>query len=242
VDARGCPLDADGDGVFDGLDACAETPRGATVDARGCPADRDADGVLDGLDACAESPRGATVDERGCTLDGDGDGVADGLDHCPTTPAGRGVDVNGCPRAWARLEAELMETGIVHIEDPFGETNLDRIPEGLSEALEDVGEVLARWPGRVEIGVHTDDRGTRASNRTLSQKRADAILEHLLRRFPGLDASRFAAVGHGESKPLAANQSAAGRARNRRIEFVMLDRDAHARAVERRRTASGEGP
>src|SRR5205807_1254809 len=98
VDAAGCPLDADKDGVPDGLDQCPGTPSGARVDAKGCPADGDGDGVPDGVDQCPNTPAGAVVDAAGCPLDGDKDGVPDGLDRCPNTPPGTEVDAVGCTR------------------------------------------------------------------------------------------------------------------------------------------------
>jgi OOP family OmpA-OmpF porin len=91
--------DTDGDGVFDHLDKCPNTPRGAKVDAVGCPVDTDADGdgVADNKDRCPGTPRGATVDSKGCPVDSDGDGVFDHKDSCPNTPRGVPVDKFGCP-------------------------------------------------------------------------------------------------------------------------------------------------
>jgi OOP family OmpA-OmpF porin len=98
VDARGCPLDADGDGVADGLDRCPRTPAGVRVDGTGCPLDSDRDGIADDADRCANTPAGAQVDASGCPVDSDGDGVADSVDQCPDTPANaRPVDARGCP-------------------------------------------------------------------------------------------------------------------------------------------------
>ncbi len=59
-------IDSDGDGVYDYMDDCPDTPEGVVVDASGCPVDSDGDGVADGLDACPGTPRGAIVDHRGC--------------------------------------------------------------------------------------------------------------------------------------------------------------------------------
>jgi outer membrane protein OmpA-like peptidoglycan-associated protein len=64
VDASGCPLDADGDGVPDYLDKCPNTPRGVKVDANGCPLDRDGDGVPDNEDRCPDRPGPAS--NKGC--------------------------------------------------------------------------------------------------------------------------------------------------------------------------------
>lgn len=96
VDEKGCPLDSDGDGVADYLDKCPDTPAGVKVDENGCPFDADGDGVYDDNDKCPDTPEGAKVDEKGCPIDSDGDGVADGIDKCPDTPKGVKVDENGC--------------------------------------------------------------------------------------------------------------------------------------------------
>jgi OOP family OmpA-OmpF porin len=66
------------------------------VDGKGCPIDSDGDGVYDGIDRCPDTPRGAVVDERGCAVDSDGDGVPDGIDQCPGTRPGVEVDSVGC--------------------------------------------------------------------------------------------------------------------------------------------------
>jgi OOP family OmpA-OmpF porin len=91
--------DTDADGVPDLRDRCPLTVRGSAVDENGCALDADGDGVHDGLgmDKCPDTPRGALVDVHGCPLDSDGDGVYDGLDKCPDTPAGAQVDEAGCP-------------------------------------------------------------------------------------------------------------------------------------------------
>ncbi len=96
VDASGCPLDSDRDGVADYQDKCANTPAGVTVDSTGCPVDSDKDGVADYLDKCANTPAGVKVDGSGCPLDTDGDGVPDFRDKCPNTPKGDAVNADGC--------------------------------------------------------------------------------------------------------------------------------------------------
>jgi OOP family OmpA-OmpF porin len=62
------PKDSDGDGVYDDMDRCPDTPRGVKVDASGCPLDSDGDGVYDYLDKCPDTPKGASVDNRGCWI------------------------------------------------------------------------------------------------------------------------------------------------------------------------------
>ncbi|WP_434985566.1 OmpA family protein [Vreelandella zhaodongensis] len=74
-----------------------EVPAGVAVDAQGCPLDSDGDGVPDYRDQCPGTPAGVTVDAVGCPLDSDGDGVPDYRDQCPNTPAGVAVNALGCP-------------------------------------------------------------------------------------------------------------------------------------------------
>ena len=64
----GCPLDTDGDGVYDYLDKCPNTPKGVKVNDAGCPLDTDGDGVYDYLDKCPDTPKGAKVNKVGCWI------------------------------------------------------------------------------------------------------------------------------------------------------------------------------
>ena len=216
VDSAGCPMDSDGDGVYDGLDQCPNTPAGATVDSRGCPTDSDGDGVYDGIDQCPNTPRGATVDATGCPLDSDGDGIYDGLDQCPGTPAGANVDDRGC----------LVSIELTDVEFEFdsfeltanAKTYVDRIAEEIMSQVDPQGQ------GRLELRGHTDSRGAESYNQRLSERRAQAVLDHMLEVEPGLEAyrSRISAIGFGESQPIASNDTDEGRQRNRRVEFHIV--------------------
>jgi outer membrane protein OmpA-like peptidoglycan-associated protein len=224
VDASGCPLDSDGDGVMDGLDQCPDTPRGAKVDARGCSIDSDGDGVADNLDKCPDTPHGTKVDKNGCPAveDSDGDGVPDGQDRCPDTPRGTKVDAQGCVLVAAApallpeakkslvLEGVTFETNSSHLK-PESAATLDRVAESL-KANPDV---------RVEIGGHTDSQGADAHNLQLSRDRANAVRAYLLDK--GVSPVQLEAKGYGETKPIADNTTAAGRARNRRVELKRID-------------------
>jgi outer membrane protein OmpA-like peptidoglycan-associated protein len=236
VDAGGCPVDSDGDGVCDGVDQCADTPRGATVDTKGCPSDGDGDGVLDGLDKCADTPKGATVDATGCPTDADGDGVWDGLDKCPDTPAGAKVDADGCPIELIERETELLDTGMIRLQNINFETaKADLLPDALP-TLDIVGQVLTKWPElRIEIGGHTDARGSNAANQKLSEARANSVLAYLTGKFADLKSEQFTVRGYGEARPIAPNTDALGMAKNRRVEFVVLNKDVLKRESERRR-------
>jgi outer membrane protein OmpA-like peptidoglycan-associated protein len=227
VDARGCPTDSDGDGVWDGIDRCADTPRGCTVDVNGCPIDTDGDGVCDGLDTCPGTIKGCTVDAHGCPSDSDGDGVCDGLDQCPGTVAGVKVESDGCPPSEVKQrETELLDTGMIRLQDVHFETAKSNILPESYHALDVVGEVLAKWPQlKIEVGGHCDSRGTDAYNLGLSRRRVASVRSYLLAKFPKLEAAQMTSKGYGESRPLVPNDSPANMAQNRRVEFVVINKE-----------------
>ena len=236
VDAHGCPVDSDGDGVFDGIDQCANTASGCKVDAHGCPIDSDGDGVCDGLDQCANTASGCKVDVHGCPIDSDGDGVCDGLDKCENTPAGAKVDKDGCPIEIMERETELLDTGMIRIQNINFETaKADILPESFP-VLDVVGQVLSKWPQlKIEIGGHTDSRGAAAYNQKLSEARAASVRDYLLAHFPQLQADQYPVKGYGEAKPMAPNTNQLNMAKNRRVEFKVLNKDVLKKEVERRK-------
>jgi len=236
VDAKGCPTDSDGDGVYHGIDQCPDTPKGATVDEKGCPTDADGDGVFDGLDQCPGTPKGAKVDEKGCPTDSDGDGVFDGIDRCPGTAAGLKVDVEGCPIEVTEKETELLDTGMIRLQDVnFATGKSELMPESYP-ALDQVGTILLKWPQlNIEIGGHTDSRGSEKMNQALSEARAQAVKDYLANKYPGLAVDQITVKGYGESKPLVRNTSALNMAKNRRVEFTVMNRDVLKKEVERRK-------
>jgi len=227
VDARGCPLDSDGDGVPDGIDKCPGTPKGATVDAAGCPHDEDGDNVPDGIDQCPATPKGCLVNANGCPTDTDGDGVCDGLDQCPDSPPNAKVDQNGCPIIVSDKETQLLETGMIRLQNINFDTGRSTILPESEPVLDEVGNILARWPElKIEIGGHTDSRGSAAKNAELSKNRARAVMEYLTSKFPELDPSQFTTMGYGASRPIASNTTELGRSKNRRVEFKVLNKSA----------------
>jgi OOP family OmpA-OmpF porin len=207
VDQNGCELDFDGDGVADRLDECPNTPSGARVDARGCELDSDGDGVANSKDQCPNTPAGASVDANGCELDGDNDGVGDSSDKCPDTAAGQPVDNTGCD-----LAEHFVLKGIF-----FEYDSADLTSESMA-AVREAMAILKRHPDlKVEIAGHTDSRGTDSYNQGLSQRRAESVHAALVAQ--GANAANLTTRGYGESHPVADNDSDAGRAQNRRVEF-----------------------
>ncbi|MFQ5600273.1 MAG: OmpA family protein [Candidatus Krumholzibacteriia bacterium] len=224
VDPQGCPTDSDTDGVWDGLDVCMSTPAGAVVDGSGCPSDSDGDGVFDGIDVCMSTPAEALVDVRGCPTDADGDGVLDGIDRCPDTPTGSKVDESGCKIS--ELEFEMLDTGRLRLQGVSFATGSAELETSSYPVLDEAGEVLSRWPQlHVEIAGHTDSRGKVGTNRVLSERRAQAVGDYLLWRFPQISSSQLRVMGYGEEQPIATNSTAEGRAKNRRVELHVLNRE-----------------
>ena len=238
VNAQGCPSDTDKDGVLDGLDKCPDTPTGARVDVAGCPLDSDGDGVFDGLDQCENTQKGCTVNAQGCTTDTDGDGVCDGLDQCADTPATARVDSKGCPIVVSEKETQLLETGMIRLQDVNFDTGKSTIKEDSYAVLDDVGNILTKWPElRIEIGGHTDSQGGDALNQTLSEARAKAVLDYMTGKFPTLNPEQFTSAGYGETKPVASNGTVLGRAKNRRVEFKVLNSEVLKRVREQQKMA-----
>ena len=91
------------------------------------------------------------------------------------------------------------------------------------QLLNDVAEVMKEHPNikKVRIEGHTDSDGPNEYNKTLSQNRANAVMAFLEKA--GIDPSRMEAVGYGEEKPIAENDTAEGKERNRRVEFNIID-------------------
>jgi OOP family OmpA-OmpF porin len=166
--------------------------------------DSDGDGVPDNKDKCPNTPKGVNVDVFGCPLDADRDGVADYLDQCPNTPMGATVDARGC---WTYAAVVLFDINSAEVKS-------EAYPM-LTEAV----LIMKKNPDlTVEIDGHTDNTGTAAYNMTLSEKRAEAIKDHLVTR--GIDPKRLTTKGFGFTKPAASNDTKAGRAKNRRVEFT----------------------
>jgi outer membrane protein OmpA-like peptidoglycan-associated protein len=88
--------------------------------------------------------------------------------------------------------------------------------------LDNLADIVLRCPGMVvEVSGHTDSDGSSSANLRLSEQRAAAVAEFLVGK--GVDAARFTVVGRGESMPVVPNDTASNKARNRRIEFKVVN-------------------
>jgi OOP family OmpA-OmpF porin len=182
--------------------AAAAVPVVAAVEA-----DSDGDGVKDSADKCPGTPAGRAVNAEGCELDSDGDGVLDAADKCPGTAAGTQVLANGCevPKV-VKLEGVNFTSGTANFV------------AGATAKLDQAVQAMKDNPTiGVEIAGHTDAQGDAELNRKLSQQRADAVRKYLIDG--GVSPDQVTAKGYGEDEPAASNDTAEGRALNRRVEL-----------------------
>jgi OmpA-OmpF porin, OOP family len=214
---KGCPPpDRDGDRVLDADDACPGEP--GPVERKGCPLrDADADGFEDPVDACVNEPGIAEL--KGCPdRDGDGDAVVDRFDNCPKD-AGP-TDNQGCPVKDKQLVI-ITANKLIIKEKVFFTSGKSAILPKSWPLLSQVAKVLAEHPElkKVRVEGHTDDKGKREQNLTLSQERADAVKKFIAGK--GVEEARLEAKGFGPDQPADSNKTEKGRENNRRVEFVV---------------------
>lgn len=216
--------DADHDGLNDTHDRCPNEPEDVDgfQDDDGCPdADNDSDDVDDAADSCPNEPEDVDgfQDEDGCPdADNDSDGVEDAADSCPTVAGVR--EEQGCPATPAPTPEPPPPPAALELNQVIRfETNSLTIAADQERTLDELAQQLKDHPEieRISIAGHSDDRGSSELNLRLSRGRADTVLHALVQR--GVDAKRLHAQGFGSSRPIASNDSAEGRARNRRVEL-----------------------
>ena len=120
----------------------------------------------------------------------------------------------------AELAKALSEKGSIALHNILFDTGKATIKPESAKELATVIEVLkADATLKIEVQGHTDNVGAKAANLTLSQQRADAVRDYLIKT-GGIAAARLTAVGFGDTKPVAPNTTDAGKALNRRVELV----------------------
>ncbi len=126
-------------------------------------------------------------------------------------PAAGPVDATVCQQ----LFSDLLSKGKIHFEAK--RANIDADSAGL---LDHLIETALRCPNtNIEVAGHTDSDGEDSFNQALSEKRAQAVIDYLVKA--GLPANRFTASGYGSTQPVAGNDTDDGKAKNRRIEFLV---------------------
>ncbi len=212
--------DKDGDGIPDEEDKCPDVPedKDGVEDADGCPEDDlDKDGVPDAEDKC---PTVAGPKEfQGCP-DEDGDEIPDHEDKCPKEKGPAQND--GCPVKEEEPTVVLEEERLTLKDSINFDTGKASIKSESNRVLDEAAKILIAHPEveRLRIEGHTDSQGSARFNLELSQKRAQAVVDYLVKK--GVAKKRLFARGYGEEKPIATNDTALGRAKNRRVEFFIV--------------------
>jgi OOP family OmpA-OmpF porin len=174
--------------------------------------DSDGDGVSDQTDRCPDTPAGMMVDAYGChDGDDDNDGVKNSMDKCPDTRAGAVVDADGCE---VQVVIELQGVNF-DLDKATLKPESIAILDAAVKTMGDHGTLV------VEVAGHTDSTASEAYNQDLSERRAQVVYKYLVDQ--GISADRMTWKGYGELSPIAPNDTAEGRAKNRRTELVIQD-------------------
>ena len=213
------PPDTDGDGIPDPIDACpnqAEDFEGYQ-DEDGCPEG----GQKAPTEVIPEPP----LVEKPPVTDRDGDGIPDDIDRCPDDAEDIDgyQDDDGCPEGGIPKTEYIREERIDIKDTVLFETNKSTIKDESKLLLNQVAHQIVAHPEikKLRVDGHTDSRGSAEDNLYLSQDRADAVRRYLISR--GVPKEVLSAEGFGLTRPVDTNATAAGRAHNRRVEFVILE-------------------
>jgi outer membrane protein OmpA-like peptidoglycan-associated protein len=208
---NGCPIpDTDKDGINDEQDKCPNQPGIAKYN--GCPIpDTDGDGVNDEEDKCPNEAGPAS--RQGCPVkDRDNDGVNDEDDKCPDI-AGTAAN-NGCPEIPANVSKSIASTG----KNITFTGSTAKLASKSYASLNQVVSLMRDNPTlKIRIEGHTDNAGNDDANMKLSEDRAAAVKAYIVSK--GISEDRITSQGFGETAPIANNNTASGRAQNRRVEI-----------------------
>lgn len=238
VKYNGCPIpDTDNDGINDEVDKCISVAGIAKY--QGCPIpDTDADGVNDEMDKCPAVAGSAKYE--GCPVpDTDADGINDENDKCPTVPGP--AEFMGCPNPdrdndgvlnvndlCPDIKGPASNDGCPVVESAKFNARMINFKTGSAEltapSKRDLKEGAALMNSSAfdnlvfHIHGHTDSDGSDEFNHKLSHRRAASVRSELIKN--GVPADRMMSEGFGESKPIADNNTADGKALNRRVEIL----------------------
>lgn len=136
------------------------------------------------------------------------DGTDDGLSH-----------VEGNYSSASRVDDGILVTFESDVLFPL---NSSYLTDRAKQELDNLAKVLAQEPvNRLIVRGHTDATGTEDYNQWLSERRAESVKNYLVAK--GLNKENISTEGHGQSKPVAPNNTPEGRQKNRRVEIVIVD-------------------
>jgi len=212
---NGCP-DTDGDGTPDIEDNCPKVIGSKVL--KGCP-DTDKDGITDAEDKCPTTP--GTAEKNGCPENPDENVIiiaSPPVISSPTTaPVQTGTIITSTPTT-TFMSAEVREVLDFAMRDVQFETGSSSLKVTSYGILEKIAVIMLDYPEyNMSIEGHTDSLGDDARNQKLSEERAKACLDYLVKK--GVEEDRMSYIGLGETQPIADNKRTKGRAKNRRVDF-----------------------
>lgn len=215
--------DKDKDGVSDLFDKDNSTAEGTKVYGDGTAIDSDGDGVTDSKDADPFTAKGAKVDANGAEIDTDGDGVADSRDLEPSTAAGSLVNFQGVTIAKPGefgadgVSGSDGKNGTGFLPSVFFDLGSAVIKPNFNDRILVIARVMQANPKlKVKITGNCDIRGNESENLKLGQRRADNVMNHLIKQY-GIDAARLSTESKGKKEPMATSLNPM----NRRVDFVV---------------------
>ncbi len=187
--------------------------------------------------AASEQQNANTIDSLNGQLsrlkmDSDKDGVSDYFDKCPNTSDSDKVDGSGCPLPKmapppapvvnktyiiSQEDKRVVAQAIKDLQFDFGKATIRASSDA---SLDKVADLLQTKGFSLKLAGYTDAVGSVEKNLQLSKDRANAVKDYLVSK--GADASKIQADGFGKADPIASNKTAAGRAKNRRVEFTLF--------------------
>ncbi len=172
--------------------------------------DADKDGVCDNRDKCLDTPAGRIVDDQGCSAVTGKDGAAEEKGKVQAAPASAMVDT--------KVPVKSKVAVPLNVEFDTGKTI---VKEKYYDDIKRVADFMKENPdSTASIEGHTDNEGSDANNKILSEKRAENVRQYLMEKF-GIDGKRITATGFGSKVPVAGNDTAEGRQKNRRVEAIL---------------------
>lgn len=215
--------DKDKDGVSDLFDKDNSTAEGSKVYGDGTSVDTDGDGIIDSKDADPFTPKGAKVDANGQEMDTDADGVADSRDLEPSTGAGSLVNFQGVTIAKPGefgadgVSGSNGKNGTGFLPSVFFDLGSATVKPSFNDRILVIARVLQANPKlKVKITGNCDIRGNENENIKLGQRRADNVMNHLIKQY-GIDPSRLSTESKGEKEPMASSLNPM----NRRVDFAV---------------------
>ena len=226
-DSDGCPdPDNDLDGILDKVDHCPDVSedKDGFEDTDGCPdEDNDKDGISDLSDKCPDQAedKDGFEDTDGCPEpDNDKDGIADAQDLCPNEPetVNGYADTDGCPD---EDQVRVLGDKIVLDDRVHFYVNSFVIRKVSHPLLSRLAKLVGDHPEYSHISVegHADENGPDDFNQKLSEDRARAVMDFLIKN--GIAKERLSSVGYGSTRPLVDKKSEYALLLNRRVEFTV---------------------